>query len=200
MISTQKLQYSKWRHLKSDNVYKAPKFVKKNVSLGPECTLQKQASSFLAKIEQRRMPQCSSCCTVGRVCNMIDSSDSSATLFPHRICSLHFAVSGSESLPLVTFILKRYWHNAQTGALNLFSNTLLCNWLAASVATSALLNPRCAIRHSKRITSAHMQLKRMDDPEFQSGALRSCVWLSIGSDPDRTPLKRSSALQGCAVS
>ena len=53
---------------------------------------------------------------------MIDSSDSSATLFPHRICSLHFAVSGSESLPLVTFILKRYWPNAQTGALNLFSS------------------------------------------------------------------------------
>ena len=56
---------------------------------------------------------------------MIDSSDSSATLFPHRICSLHFAVSGSESLPLVTFILKRYWHNAQTGALNLFPSNLM---------------------------------------------------------------------------
>ena len=121
---TQKLQHSKWRHLKSDNVYKAPKFVK-TVSLGPECTLQKQASSFLAKIEQRRLRECSSCCTVGQVCTMIDSSDSSPTLFPHRICSLHFAVSGSESLPLVTFILKRYWHNAQTGALNLSSNTLM---------------------------------------------------------------------------
>ena len=56
---------------------------------------------------------------------MIDSSDSSATLFPHRSCSLHFAVSGSESLPLVTFILKRYWHNAQTGALNLFPSNLM---------------------------------------------------------------------------
>ena len=50
------------------------------------------------------------------------------------------------------------------------------------------------------LTSAHMQLKGMDDPEFQSGALKSCVWLSIGSDLDRIPLKRSSALQGCAVS
>ena len=56
---------------------------------------------------------------------MIDSSDSSATLFPHRICSLHFAVSGSESLPLVTFILKRYGRNAQTGALNLFPSNLM---------------------------------------------------------------------------
>ena len=71
------------------------------------------------------MRECSSCCTVGKVCNMIDSSDSSATLFPHRICSLPFAVSGSESLPLVTFILKRYWHNAQTGALNLFPSNLM---------------------------------------------------------------------------
>ena len=62
-------------------------------------TLQKQRRTLVEKIAQRRMRQCSSCCTVGKVCIMIDSSDSSATLLPHRICSLHFAVSSSESLP-----------------------------------------------------------------------------------------------------
>ena len=70
----------------------------------------RHGATLFAKIEQRRLRQCSSCCAVGKVCTLptiIDSLDSNARLPRHRVCSLQSAIVLRESLPLVTFILKR---------------------------------------------------------------------------------------------
>ena len=83
-------------------------------ALGLHCirplTLQKPGATLVAKIEQRRLRQCSSCCAVGKVCTLptiIDFLDSNARLLAHRVCSLQSVTVLSQSLPLVTFILKR---------------------------------------------------------------------------------------------
>ena len=101
-----------WRQMKSDR-FKTPGFLK-TTSLGSPlqrpCTLQRHGATLFAKIEQRRLRQCSSCCAVGKVCTLptiIDSLDSNARLPRHRVCSLQSAIVPRESLPLVTFILKR---------------------------------------------------------------------------------------------
>ena len=104
-----------WRQMKSVR-FKTPRFVQ-TVSLGPPgqrpLTLQKPGATLFAKIEQRRLRQCSSCCAVGKVCtlptiiDLRDSLDSNARLLRHRVCSLQSATVLSQSLPLVTFILKR---------------------------------------------------------------------------------------------
>ena len=100
------------RQMKSDR-FKTPRFVQ-TTSFGPPrqrpLTLQKPGATLFGKIEQRRLRQCSSCCAVGIVCTLptiMDSLDSSARLLAHGICSLQTAIVLSESLPLVTFILKR---------------------------------------------------------------------------------------------
>ena len=101
-----------WRQMKSDR-FKTQGFVKTQ-SLGPrlqrQLTLQKPRATLVAKIEQRRLRRCSSCFAVGQVCTLptiIDSLDSNARLLRHRVCSLQSATVLSQSLPLVTFILKR---------------------------------------------------------------------------------------------
>ena len=104
---------SNWRQLKSD-LNKSAGFLK-TISLGPTlhrpCTLQRHGATFFAKIEQRRLRQCSSCCAVGKVCTLptiIDCLDSNARLLSrHRVCSLQSATVLSQSPPLVAFILKR---------------------------------------------------------------------------------------------
>ena len=99
-----------WRRMKTDR-FKTPRFT---TSLGPPrqrpLTLQKPGVTLFAKMEQRRMRQCSSCCAVGKVCTLptiMDSLDSNARLLAHRVCSLQSATVLSQSLPLATFILKR---------------------------------------------------------------------------------------------
>ena len=101
-----------WRQMKSDR-FKTPRFVQ-TISLGPPrqrpLTLQKPGATLFAKMDQRRLRECSSCCAVGKVCTLptiMDSLDSNARLLAHRVCSLQTAIVLSESLPLVTFILKR---------------------------------------------------------------------------------------------
>ena len=100
------------RQRKSDR-FKTQGFMK-TISFGPtlqrKCTLQKPGATLVAKIQQRRLRRCSSCCAVGQVCTLptiIDSLDSNARLLRHRVCSLQSATVLSQSLPLVTFILKR---------------------------------------------------------------------------------------------
>ena len=112
------------RQMKSDR-FKTPRFVQ-TTSLGPPgqrpLTLQKPGATLFAKIEQRRLRQCSSCCAVGKVCTLptiIDSLDSHARLLVHRVCSLQTAIVLSESLPLVTFILKRCHARCQLPAKDL---------------------------------------------------------------------------------
>ena len=101
--------------MKTDR-FKTPRFVQ-TISLWPPrqrpLTLQKPGVTLFAKMEQRRMRQCSSCCAVGKVCTLptimdsLDSNDSNARLLAHRVCSLQSATVLSQSLPLATFILKR---------------------------------------------------------------------------------------------
>ena len=101
-----------WRQMKSDH-FKTPGSLK-TISFGPTlqrpCTLQRHGATLFAKIQQRRLRRCSSCCAVGQVCTLptiIDSLDSNARLLRHRVCSLQSATVLSQSLPLVTFISKR---------------------------------------------------------------------------------------------
>ena len=100
---------SNWRQLKSD-LDKVPGSLK-TISLGPTlqrpCTLQRHGATLFAKIQQRRLRRCSSCCAVGKVCTLpiiIDSLDSITRLLRHRVCSLQSATVLSQRLPLVTFI------------------------------------------------------------------------------------------------
>ena len=112
-----------WGQMKSDR-FKTPRFVQ-TISLGPPrqrpLTLQKPGAALFGKIERRRLRQCSSCCAVGKVCTLLtirDSLDSSARL-RHRVCSLQSATVLSQSLPLVTFILKRCHARCQLPAKDL---------------------------------------------------------------------------------
>ena len=51
---------------------------------------ERHGATLFAKIQQRRLRRCSSCCAVGKVCplpTIIDSLDSNARLLRHGICS-----------------------------------------------------------------------------------------------------------------
>ena len=171
---------SNWRQLKSD-LDKVPGSLK-TISLGPTlqrpCTLQRHGATLFAKIQQRRLRPCSSCCAVGQVCTLpiiIDSLDSITRLLRHRVCSLQSATSTvfSQRLPLVTLIWRDVMPDASRGSLNLFPKNLMPVGLA-SIATSSLLNqcnassPR---QHSKCNSKCSQLKKWMDDREFQFGAV-----------------------------
>ena len=134
---------------------------------------------------------------------MIDSSDSSATLFPHRICSLHFAVSGSESLPLVTFILKRYWPNAQTGALNLFpSNFPFLLFIDHVAVKSAGANPAKAGPGRGVQYNAHFTSKTRVTLNDRKNCIPSQIYSSTSCNylPNWPDSPESDASQDCQVS
>ena len=125
---------------------KTPRFVQ-TISLGPPrqrpLTLQKPGATLFGRIEQRRLRQCSSCCAVCKVCTLptiMDSLDTSARLLAHGICSLQTAIVLSESLPLVTFILKRCHARRQQRISEPVSKEF-----DASIATPRLLN-QCSAR------------------------------------------------------
>ena len=169
---------SNWRQLKSD-LDKVPGSLK-TISLGPTLqrpsTLQRLGATLFAKIQQRRMRRCSSCCAVGKVCTfptITDSLDSITRLLRHRVCSLQSATVPSQRLPLVTFIWRDVMPDASRGSLNLFPKKLMPVGLA-SIATFRLLNqcnassPR---QHSKCNSKCSQLKKWMDDREFQIGAV-----------------------------
>ena len=123
---------SNWRQLKSD-LDKVPGSLK-TISLGPTlqppCTLQRHGATLFAKIQQRRLRRCSSCCAVGKVCTLpiiIDSLDSITRLLWHRVCSLQSAPVLSQRLPLVTFIWRDVMPDASRGSLNRFQR-IWCQW------------------------------------------------------------------------
>ena len=171
---------SNWRQLKSD-LDKVPASLK-TISLGPTlqrpCTLQRHGATLFAKIQQRRLRRCSSCCAVGKVCTLpiiIDSLDSNTRLLRHRVCSLQSATVLRQRLPLVTFIWRDVVTDASRGSLNLFPKKLMPAGLA-SIATSRLLNQCNATgsspRQHSKCNSKCLELKKwMDDREFQIGAV-----------------------------
>ena len=169
---------SNWRQLKSD-LDKVPGSLK-IIIFGPTLqrpsTLQRHGATLFAKIQQRRLRPCSSCCAVGKVCTLpiiIDSLDSITRLLRHRVCSLQSAAVLSQRLPLVTFIRRDVMPDASRGSLNLFRKNLMPVGLA-SIATHRMLN-QCsdssARQHSK-CNSKCLELKKwMDDREFEIGAV-----------------------------
>ena len=150
--------------MKTDR-FKTPRFVQ-TISLWPPrqrpLTLQKPGVTLFAKMEHRRLRQCSSCCAVGKVCTLptiMDSLDSNATTCAS---SLFFAVcyrSQSEP-PFGNFHFEEMscqMPAASKGSLNLFRNNLMPVGLA-SIATSPLLI-QCSARQHSNGNSKCWQLK-----------------------------------------